>query len=118
MTSYPKNLEVRGDYSSSGIWTRRAAGLLRGTMLSHGELDLPEELAARFTEWLKRHDLHGRKSGFDVLTFDAMGATLTRDLQTLVGPLTRVDYAPASGHPRELGLSIFRRISSWFRHRP
>jgi hypothetical protein len=118
MAFYPKNLEVRGDYSSSGIWTRKAAGLLRGKMLRHVDLDLPEELAARFTEWLKRHDLHGRKAGFDVFTFDAIGVTLTRDLQTLVGPLTRVDYAPASDQPRGIGLAILRRISSWFRDRP
>jgi len=89
----PKNLEVRGEYFSSGIWTRRAAGLLRGKMLSHEDLGLPEELAAQFTEWLRRHDLHGRKPGFNVVTFDAMGSVLARGLQDLVGPSSHVRYA-------------------------
>ena len=94
ISPYPGNLEVRGEYFSSGIWTRRAAGLLRGKMLSHGDLALPEELAAQFTEWLRRHDLHGRKPGFNLVTFDAMGSALARGLQDLVGPSTRVRYTP------------------------
>jgi len=93
MSLYPKKLEVRGDYFSSGIWTRTAAGFVRGTMVSHSDLALPEELASKFTEWLRRHDLHGRKPGFNVITFDAMGTALARDLQDLVGPVTKVRYA-------------------------
>src|SRR6187401_2052452 len=65
-SAYPTALDVRGDYFSSGIWTRRAAGLLRGRMVSHGDLGLPDALASQFTEWLRRRDLHGRKPGFDV----------------------------------------------------
>jgi len=118
MVDYPKHLEVSGDYAGTGIWSRRAGGLVRGTMLPYGDLDLPEELASRFTEWLRRHDLHGRKPGFNVGTFDAMGTTLTRDLQALVGPGTRVVYLPFSSHHRGLGISVFRWVSSWFRHRP
>jgi hypothetical protein len=112
---YPKNLEVSGDYSSSGIWSRKAAGLLRGRMLGHDELGLPEELSSRFTEWLKRHDLHGMKSGFDVSTFDAMGLALSRDLQALVGPLTKVAYAPLSANHRGIRGSLLRLIRSTFR---
>jgi len=108
---YPKALDVRGDYFSSGIWTRRAAGLLRGRMISHGDLGLPDKLASQFTEWLKRHDLHGRKSGFDVGTFDSIGVALARDLQGIVGPSTRVRYQPIV--PR----SFLARIGSIFRHR-
>jgi hypothetical protein len=93
MTPYPKALEVCGDYFSTGIWTRRAAGLLRGKMVSHGDLELPGPLAAQFTEWLRRHDLHGRKPGFDAGTFDAMGMALAKRLQDLVGPATKVHYA-------------------------
>ena len=105
---YPK-LEVRGEYHSSGIWTRRAAGLLRGKMVSHADLELPEELAARFTEWLRRHDLHGRKSGFDIQTFDVMGSVLAKDLQVQVGPSTRVQYTATRP------TSIFRWIGSRLR---
>jgi hypothetical protein len=84
-------------------------------MLRHDELGLPEELSSRFTEWIRRHDLHGRKSGFDLSTFDAMGATLSRDLQALVGPLSRVAYVPfAAGH-RGIGASLLRLIRSTFR---
>jgi len=84
-------------------------------MLRLEELALPEELSSRFTEWIKRHDLHGRKSGFDVSTFDAMGVTLSRDLQALVGPWTRVDYVPfAAGH-RGIGATLRRLIRSTFR---
>jgi hypothetical protein len=118
MLHYPKTLEVRGEYSSSGIWARKAGGLLRGAMVSHGDLALPEELASRFREWLRRHDLHGRKSGFDVLTFDAIGMKLTRDLQELVGPLTQVNFAPVAAEDRWNGRSIVRWIASWFRPRP
>jgi hypothetical protein len=118
MPHYPKTLEVRGDYSSSGIWSRKAAGLLRGAMVHHEDLGLPEELASRFREWLRRHDLHGRKSGFDVVTFDAIGMKLTRDLQELVGPLTHVNFAPAAPEQRWNGRSIVRWIASKFRHRP
>jgi hypothetical protein len=63
-------------------------------MISHGELALPDELASLFAEWLRRHDLHGRKPGFDVVTFDATGAALARHLQALVGPACTVRYAP------------------------
>ena len=100
MSPYPKDLEVRGEYFSSGIWTRRAAGLLRGKMVSHGDLALPDGLSSQFTEWLKRHDLHGRKPGFDVGTFDATGLALAKSLQDLVGPSTRVKYAAT--RPRSL----------------
>ena len=109
MSSYPRKLEVRGEYFSSGIWIRRAGGLLHGKMVTHSDLALPEELASRFTEWLRRHDLHGRKAGFDVVTFDAMGTALARDLQDLVGPLTNVQYAKAGP------TSILRWISSRLR---
>ena len=112
MSRYPKSLEVRGDFFSSGIWTRRAAGLLRGKMVSYEDLALSEELASRFVEWLRRHDLHGRKSGFDVFTFDAMGMALARDLQDLVGPLTTVHYSGTKP------ASIFRWIRSKFQRRP
>jgi len=118
MPQYPKTLEVRGDYSSSGIWTRKAGGLLRGAMVSHGDLALPEDLASRFREWLRRHDLHGRKAGFDVPTFDAIGLELTRDLQELVGPLTQVNFSPVAAEGRWKGRSIARWIASKFRHRP
>jgi hypothetical protein len=109
---YPRNLEVRGEYFSSGIWTRRAAGLLRGKMVNHGDLELPEELAAGFTEWLRRHDLHGRKPGFNVVTFDAMGLALSKGLQDLVGPSTNVRYATTSP------LSILGWIRSHIRPGP
>jgi hypothetical protein len=118
MPHYPKALEVRGDYSSSGIWTRKAAGLLRGGMVSHVDLALPEELSARFSEWLRRHDLHGRKSGFDVVTFDAIGMKLTRDLQALVGQPTEVRYTPFDPERRWNGRSIVRWIASQFRDKP
>lgn len=118
MPFYPKNLVVSGDYSSSGIWTRKAAGLLQGRMLLHEELALPEELAVRFTEWLTRHDLHGRKSGFDASTFDAMGLALSRDLQALLGPLTRVAYTPFGTAHQGIGRSLLRSIHSLFRRRP
>jgi hypothetical protein len=118
MQQYPKTLEVRGDYSSSGIWTWKAAGFLRGTMVSHGDLALPEELASRFREWLRRHDVHGRKAGFDVATFDAIGMELTRDLQELVGPLTQVNFAPVAAEQRWKARSIARWIASKFRHKP
>ncbi|HLY12084.1 MAG TPA: hypothetical protein VKW04_22470 [Planctomycetota bacterium] len=108
MSAYPKNLEVRGGYFSSGIWTRRAAGLLRGKMLSYGDLSLPEELASRFAEWVKRHDLHGRKEGFDVFTFDAMGRGLANDLQRLVGPSCHVHYAGVFPSPSLLGRIVAR----------
>jgi hypothetical protein len=62
-------------------------------MLSHGDLALPEELASQFTEWLRRHDLHGRKPGFNVGTFDAMGSALAKGLQDLVGPSVHVRYS-------------------------
>jgi hypothetical protein len=118
MPQYSKTLEVRGDYSSSGIWTRKAAGLLRGAMVSHGDLALPEELASRFREWLRRHDLHGKKAGFDVSTFDAIGMELARDLQEHVGPLTQVNFAPVATEQRWKGRSIARWIASKFRRRP
>jgi len=111
-SSYPKALEVRGDYFSSGIWTRRATGLLRGRMVSHADLELPDKLASQFTEWLRRHDLHGKKPGFDVVTFDSIGSSLARDLQGIVGPSTKVRYQAIAP------LSILGRISSIFRHRP
>jgi hypothetical protein len=112
ISSNPKYLEVRGEYFSSGIWTRRAAGLLRGRMVSHIDLALPDGLASQFTEWLRRHDLHGRKPGFDVVTFDAMGMALARGLQDLVGPSTTVSYAATKP------LSIRGWIRSKIRHRP
>lgn len=112
MLPYPKDLEVRGDYHSSGIWTRRAAGLLRGKMVSHGDLSLPDGLASQFTEWLRRHDLHGRKPGFDVGTFDATGRALAKSLQELVGSSTRVNYS-AIKPP-----SLFGWIRSRFRRKP
>jgi hypothetical protein len=118
MPHYPKTLEVRGDYSSSGIWTRKAAGLLRGGMVSHVDLALPEELSARFSEWLRRHDLHGRKSGFDVVTFDAIGMKLTRDLQALVGQPTEVSYTPFETERGWNARSIVRWIASQFRDKP
>lgn len=112
MSPYPKDLEVRGDYFSSGIWTRRAGGLLRGKMVSHGDLALPDGLASQFTEWLRRHDLHGRKPGFDVGTFDATGRALAKSLQELVGSSTRVNYAAITAP------SLFGWIRSGFRRKP
>jgi hypothetical protein len=80
-------------------------------MVGHVELGLPDGLAAQFTEWLRRHDLHGRKPGFDVTTFDSMGIALARDLQELVGPSTTVRYQTIAP------LSLLGRIRSVFRPR-
>jgi hypothetical protein len=80
-------------------------------MISHGDLGLPDKLASQFTEWLRRHDLHGRKPGFDVGTFDSIGVALARDLQGIVGSSTHVRYQPIV--PR----SFLGRIGSIFRHR-
>jgi hypothetical protein len=118
MLHYPRTLEVRGDYCSSGIWTRKAGGLFRGAMVSYGELALPDELASRFTEWVKRHDLHGRKSGFDVFTFDAIGRKLARDLQDLVGSPTTVSYGLCEEEHRWNWRSVVRWIASGFHHKP
>ena len=80
-------------------------------MVSHGDLGLPDGLASKFTEWLRRHDLHGRKPGFDVGTFDSMGSALARDLQGVVGPSTKVRYHAIAP------FSFLGRINSLFRHR-
>jgi hypothetical protein len=111
MSPYPKALDVRGEYFSSGIWTRRAAGLLRGRMIPYGDLELPDKLASQFTEWVRRHDLHGKKPGFDVGTFDSIGIALAKDLQGIVGPATTVRYQTIT--PR----SFLGRIRSLFRRR-
>jgi hypothetical protein len=81
-------------------------------MVSHVDLGLPDGLASQFTEWLKRHDLHGRKPGFDVSTFDSMGTALARDLQEVVGPSTKVRYQAIKP------LSLLGRIRSTFRRKP
>jgi hypothetical protein len=81
-------------------------------MVGHVELGLPDGLASKFTEWLRRHDLHGRKPGFDLATFDSIGFALAKDLQGIVGPSTRVRYRTMTS-PSFLG-----RISSIFSHKP
>jgi hypothetical protein len=81
-------------------------------MVSHADLALPDGLAALFTEWLKRHDLHGRKPGFDVATFDSTGIDLAKRLQVMVGPSTKVRYHSTTP------LSVLGRIGSLFGRKP
>ena len=82
------------EYSSSGLWAIEPTGPFRHGMVSYEALDLPEELAQRFREWISRYWLRLDGKPFDVEAFNAMGRALAQELKQVVGPAVYVEFVP------------------------
>ncbi len=88
-------LRIMAEYGSSGIWAAEPVGPFRHGMLSHGELGLTVQLAARFDTWIDRY-WQRLDDEFDAILFNAEGLELALELKRHVGPATEVVFAPES----------------------
>ncbi len=89
------------EHGSSGIWVVEPHGPFRHGMIQHRKLQLPEELANGFREWIERYWMAlDAQAEFDVQAFNEDGLRLARALKRHVGPETRVLFAceGADGH--------------------
>jgi len=100
MKRIPKSLRVMYDGASSGIWVVIPEGDNRFTRhyeISHDELGLPDELAARFDQWIARgmNDSDRPNDPKDPL-FISDGKRLAFDLKRFIGTSSTILYASQS----------------------
>jgi len=86
------------EYGSSGIWVVEPQGPFRHGMIEHRSLDLPEDLARGFREWIQYYwKILDAPMEFDAKTFNEEGHRLTRALKRHVGPDTKVLFVHERG---------------------
>ena len=96
MEGLPKKLEVMAEYESSGIWVTEDIGPFRHGMIEHRDLNVPQDLAAKFNSWIAKYYTVIDNPSFDYDSFNEVGRQLARQLQEVLGADTEVTYEAVS----------------------
>lgn len=93
--SFPECLRIMPEYGSSGIWVVKSHGPFRHGMIEHRDLDLPEEMARGFREWITQYwKILDAPAEFNSELFNKEGRRLAQALKAYVGSATKVLFVP------------------------